>query len=159
MNTTNGSPDETSKTITERKDNKVILSALWIFVLFNYLYCDVLSLMDPDYLRQYLAGNVGGVQLTSGFLLAASILMEIPIAMILLSRVLEYRANRRANIIAGTFMTVVQFSTLFFGTSPTNYYVFFSIIEIACTAFIVQYAWKWANPESHPLRGRELSLS
>jgi len=141
------------------KDSKVILSALWIFVMFNYLYCDVLSLMDPAFLKQYMAGSVGGMQLTSGFFLAASILMEIPIAMVLLSWILKYRANRWANIIAGTFMTVVQFSTLFFGSAPTNYYVFFSIIEIACTAFIVWYAWKWANPESQSLRQKELSLS
>ncbi len=129
-------------------DVKVILATLWIFVMFNYLYCDVMSLMDPWSLKQYLAGNVGGVQITQGFLLGAAILMEIPIAMVLLSRVLRYRANRWANIIAGTLMTAVQFSTLFFGSSPTTYYIFFSIIEIACTSLIVWYAWKWRNPEA-----------
>ncbi len=62
-------------------DVKVILATLWIFVMFNYLYCDVMSLMDPWSLKQYLAGNVGGVQITQGLLLGAAILMEIPIAM------------------------------------------------------------------------------
>ncbi|HYB00121.1 MAG TPA: DUF6326 family protein, partial [Ktedonobacteraceae bacterium] len=71
----------------------------------------------------------------------------IPIAMIPLSLVLKYRTNRWANIIAGTIMTAVQFSTLFFGSSPTGYYLFFSIIEIACTLFIVWYAWTWPHPE------------
>jgi uncharacterized protein DUF6326 len=135
-----------NKTI-EMKSRKVILSTLWIFALLNYLYCDVVSLMDPELLRQYMAGNVGGIHITQGFLLAASILMEIPISMILLSRVLQYRANRWANIVAGTIMTVVQALSLTFGTSPTGYYIFFSIIEIASTCFIVWYAWKWANPE------------
>src|SRR4051812_33154535 len=32
------------------------LSTLWIFVTLNYLYCDVTGLMDPDVLKQYLAG-------------------------------------------------------------------------------------------------------
>lgn len=118
------------------------LSTLWIFVMFNYLYCDVLALMDAESLKGFLNGNVGGIEVTQGFLLSASILMEIPMAMVLLSRVLNYRANRWANIIAGTLMTVVQISSLFFGSSPTAFYLFFSVIEISCTAFIVWYAWK-----------------
>jgi hypothetical protein len=34
---------------------------------------------------------------------------------------------------------------------PTTYYAFFSAIEIACTLFIVGYAWKWRNPEVSPI--------
>ncbi len=138
---------KTNAKITEKDDRKAKLSTLWIFVMFNYLYCDVISLMDPGMLKQYLNGNVGGVQLTQGFFLSAALLMEIPMAMVLLSRVLKFGANRWANVIAGTIMTAVQFSSLFFGSSPTIYYFFFSIIEITCTAFIVWYAWKWANPQ------------
>ena len=81
-------------------------------------------------LRGYLEGDVGGIHVTGGFLLASAIRMEIPIAMVLLSRLLPYRANRWANIATGAFMTMVQFSTLFFGTSPTGYYIFASVVEI-----------------------------
>ena len=126
------------------------LSTLWIFVMFNYLYCDVIGLMDSGLLKQYMTGNVGGIDISQGFLLGAAILMEIPIVMILLSRVLPYRVNRWANIIAGVIMTVVQLSTLFFGSGPTSYYLFFSVIEVASTAFIVWSAWTWADPESIP---------
>lgn len=123
------------------------LSTLWLFALLNYLYCDIVSLMDSGLLQQYLTGKVGGLNINQGFLLGASVLMEIPIAMILLSRVLGYKANRTANLIAGSIMTIVQVLTLFVGTSPANYYLFFSVIEIACTALIVWLAWKWANPD------------
>ena len=64
--------------------------------------------------------------------------------MVLLSRVLNHRANRVANIVAASVMTVVQIATLFVGT-PRSYYIFFSIIEIACTAYIVLTAWKWSE--------------
>ena len=130
------------------EEMKARLSTLWIFAILNYLYCDVVGLMDSGLLRQYLTGNVGGIQLTQGFLLSAAILMEIPISMVFLSRILKYGANRWANMIAGGVMTVVQFSTLFFGSTPTLYYLFFSVIEITCTALIVVLAWKWSNPES-----------
>jgi hypothetical protein len=134
---------------TEMKDKKAIFSTLWIFAMLNYLYCDVISLMDPELLKHYLTGNVGGIYITQGFLLGAAVLMEIPTAMVLLSRVLGYKANRLANIIAGLVMTVVQSATLFFGSSPAFYYIFFSILEIACTALIVWFAWNWTHSEGH----------
>ena len=120
------------------------LSVLWIFVTLNYLYCDVAGLMDRSQLSQYLAGRINGLDVSQGFLLASGILVEIPIAMVLLSRVLNHRANRVANIVAASVMTVVQIATLFVGT-PRSYYIFFSIIEIACTAYIVLTAWKWSE--------------
>ena len=52
-----------------RRDRGKTLSILWVFATVNYLYCDVLALMDHDYLRQVLTGSVGGVDMTPGFLL------------------------------------------------------------------------------------------
>ncbi len=120
------------------------LSTLWIFVMFNYLYCDIVGLMDSALLRQYLTGEVDGLQVTEGFLLGASALMQIPIWMIVLSRLTKPRTSRRLNIAAGAVMTAVQSATLFLGT-PTMYYVFFSVIEIATTCFIVWLAWRWRD--------------
>src|SRR3954467_11237187 len=73
----------------KKMDMKSKLSTLWIFVSLNYLCCDVSSLMDPELLPQYLRGNVHGLQFSPMFLLSAGILVEIFIAMVLLSRVLR----------------------------------------------------------------------
>jgi len=129
------------------KEKQTILSTLWIFVTVNYIFCDVFTLMHPEELKQILSGSVGSIQMTQQFLLGAAILMEIPMAMILLSRFLKYRSNRLANIIAGTLMTLVQIMSLFVGEGASLHYIFFSIIEIACTAFVVIYAWRWPEPE------------
>ncbi len=128
------------------KDRKVILSTLWIFITANYIFCDVLSIMEPEFLKILLeGGKVAGSQtVTQEFLLAAAILLEIPFAMIILSRILKYRVNRLINIIAGIIMTVVQIGSLFAGT-PTLHYIFYSVIEIACALFITWYAWTWRN--------------
>jgi hypothetical protein len=67
--------------------------------------------------------------------------------MVLLSRILKYRASRWTSIIAGTIMTASLAVTLFVAV-PTSYYVFFTVIEITCTALIVWYAWKWRNPNN-----------
>jgi len=133
----------------KKMDMKSKLSTLWIFVSLNYLYCDVSSLMDPELLPQYLRGNVHGLQFSPMFLLSAGILVEIFIAMVLLSKMLPYVANRWANIAAGIVMTTIQLATLFFGV-PAPYYAFFSAIEIATTAFIVWYAWNWTEAAVAP---------
>jgi|GraSoiStandDraft_56_1057294.scaffolds.fasta_scaffold302386_2 hypothetical protein len=145
---------KTTNKTTERKDRKVILSTLWIFATLNYLYCDVLGLMDPGLLRQYLTGSVNSIHITQGFLLGAGILVEIPMAMVLLSRVLSYRANRWANVAAGSVMTVVQCLTLVLAPSQA-YYIFFSILEIGCTLLIVWYAWTWPRPEAGVISKQE----
>lgn len=128
-------------------DMKVRLSVLWVFVMFNYIYADITTLMDSSVLRELMTGSVGGLQMTQGFLLGAAVLMEIPIAMVVLSLVLKYKANRWANIIAGIIKTVAILASMFVGT-PAPYYIFFGTIEIVCTSLIVWYAWRWRNPEA-----------
>lgn len=126
------------------KDRKVGLSTLWVFAMFNYLYADVHSLIDPATLKQIMTGYVGSIQITQGFLLGSAILIETAIAMVLLSRVLEYGANRWANIVIGVVHTAAVLLSVFVGgTTPALYYLFFATVEIACTSLIVWYAWRW----------------
>jgi hypothetical protein len=130
----------------EMKDMNVRLQTLWIFVMFNYLYADVLGLHDSAVLKEIMTGQVGSLDINQGFLLGAAILMETAIAMVLLSRILKYGANRWANMIVGVIHTLAVLSSMFVG-SPSFYYMFFGTIEIVCTSVIVWYAWKWVNPE------------
>jgi hypothetical protein len=130
-----------NKKTANMPDMKGRLSALWLFAILTYTYGDVVTLMDPV--------KHGSVQLTGGFLLGGAIFMMIPITMVLLSRILEYRSSRLASIISGTIMTVTLPVTLFVA-EPTTYYVFFTVIELTCTTLIVLFAWKWRDPEACP---------
>jgi hypothetical protein len=121
------------------KDRKVILSTLWIFAMFNYLYADFISLVFNPAMQNMAR------RMNKGVVLAWAVFMETAIAMVLLSRVLKYRANRWANIIAGVLHTAAVSWSLF-GGMPAPYYMFFAAMEIACTLFIVWYAWKWPKP-------------
>jgi MFS family permease len=130
---------------TTEMSTEATLSILWIFLLFNYIYCDLFTAFDPTILKSLVTtGSSGGFEFTQVFLFGFSVIMEIPIAMVLLSRILKPRANRWANIIGGTMMAAVQISSLF--GSPTMYYIFFSIIEIVCLFWIIWSAWKWHDP-------------
>jgi hypothetical protein len=138
----------------EKLDMKAKLSTLWIFAMFNYLYADVVSLMDPASLNKIITGTVGSIQITEGFLLGAAILMETAIAMVLLSRVLKYRVNRWLNIIVGVLHTVVVLLAMVLaGTMPTLYYIFFVTVETVCTLLIIWLALRW-KPAATPAAAR-----
>ena len=126
-------------------DTRVRLSVLWLVATLNYIYADVFFCVD---VLGSGKGGPGVLHFSQGAWLGIAILMEIPITMILLSRVLKPAANRWANIVAGVIETAAVLLTSFIlpilrlmGTS--SYYVFFGAIEVACTSLIVWYAWRW----------------
>ena len=121
------------------------LFTLWIFVTVNYIFCDIFTLFYSENLKQLMSGAMGGMDITETFLFVFSVIMELPMLMIVLSRLLPYKFNRLANIAVGIFMTLVQTATLF-GDNMLHY-VFFSIIEITTTIIIVWIAIRWKNEE------------
>lgn len=131
------------KKTTEMEDMKIKLSTLWVVVMFNIAFADIVGFLHPGALEQIMRGEVG-FDLTQGLLLVFSILLEIPIAMIFLSRVLKYRVNRWANIIAGAITILFVIG----GGSTTLSYIFFATIEVVCMSLIIWYAWKWPKLEA-----------
>ena len=130
------------------KDMGTRLSTLWIVVMFNMVFADILSFITPGELQRLWAGQAG-VHITPGLLLGFALLIEIPIAMIFASRVLKPRPNRWANTVAA----VITAAFVVGGASLTLNYVFFAAVEIACMGLIV---WSvWTQRDSARAWGRE----
>lgn len=121
------------------------LSLFWIFLTVNYIYCDVFSLHDAATLKQLMTGVVGGMEINQGFLAAFSVVMELPMIMIVLSRLLPYTVNRWANVVIGVVLAAIQLWSLTVG-SVMLHYAFFSVVEIATLAIIVWTAFVWREP-------------
>ena len=153
---------KTTNKSTEMKDRKAMLSLLWIFVMFNFTYADILTLyfnivLHKELWKLFQSGYVGSVHITQGFVLLGAVLLETAIAMVLLSRILKYRANRWANIIVGVIQIVANVQSLTGPLFLNLFYVFFTAIEIACLLFIVWYAWTWRQPEGAVLTSAQSS--
>ncbi len=118
-----------------------LLSLLWIYLTVNYIYCDVFTLHLASYLEAFLSGNVGGMKITEEFLLAFSVVMQIPMIMIVLSRVLTFKLNKYFNIVAGIITTSIQTYTVTMG--GTLHYMFFSFFEVCTGLFIIYLALTW----------------
>ena len=117
------------------------ISTLWVVVLFNMAFADILSFMLPEFAVQIQSGEVDGVVITPMFMLVAAVLIEISIVMIYFSRALSRRASRIANFIA------VGVTALFVigGGSFAPHYIFFASIEVITMIYIAYLAWTWRD--------------
>ena len=125
------------------KNRRIIYSSLWAFASLNYLYCDLVGLMDKNVLNQYQTGIVDGMEMTPQFLTIAGAYMQIALANVFLPHVIKNdKSLQWVQIASGLITTLVQSGTLFMG-KPTPYYVLFSAFEIGTTAYITFDAIKW----------------
>ena len=124
-----------------RKDTRALLSTLWIFILFNMIFRDLHEFARPGFLEEIMTGTVNGVQITEPLLLIGGIMAEIPISMVILSRILNYKVNRWANVIAGALTIAFVINN---GVKDLDD-IFFAIIEVVSLSFIIWIALRWRN--------------
>jgi len=125
------------------KDIGTRISTLWIVVMFNMAFADIVGFIQPGAL-QGVAGP-GGMPITQGLLLVIALLLEIPIAMIFVSRILNRGANRWVNTVAAAITAVFVVGG---GSMELPFYAFFAIVEVACMALIVWSGWSRRNADA-----------
>ena len=138
----------TRKTLQDDKVNvKIILAALWVAVMFIYVYADIKTLFQPEIPEQIISGIVGGMTINQSFLFAAAILMSIPPIMILLSLILKPSINRWVNIIVSFLHILLIIITRFVPGKIWYYYIYYQSIEAIFHSLIIWYAWRWPVQE------------
>jgi hypothetical protein len=137
----------TNKKTAELEDVKINvkmkISALWVAVMFLYVYADVRGFYETGSIEGLIAGELGGFKINQ----VCAIIMAIPSVMVFLSLTLMPKANRWANIILGVIYTVIILLTLLM-PGVWAHYIFVGIVEVVLTALIVWYAWKWPKQEA-----------
>lgn len=120
-------------------ERKATLSTLWIFFMLNMIMRDIHQLVKPGFLEEILSGVVNGNQVTDELLLLGGIMLQLPLGMILLSRVLPYRVNRWANVIAAAVTILLVIVN---NTAPDLDDMLFVAVELTALLIIIWYAWK-----------------
>ncbi len=124
------------------EDVRIIISALWVSVMFLYVYGDLKSFFKPGLIEGIIAGKAGEIKITQAFLLGSAILMTIPALMIILSLTVAFPVIRWANIVLGILYSVVMIVTMLM-SGTWAYYIFYGIVEVLLTATIAWTAWNW----------------
>lgn len=121
---------------------QTLLSTLWIFVLLNMVFRDLHQLGKKGFIEEIMTGVVNGIKITDELMLVGGFLAEIPILMVLLSRILNDKVNKWANIIAGV-ITIIVFATS--APSADIDDVFHMVIEVVAILWILRIAWELSS--------------
>jgi len=124
-----------------KMDIKTKLSTLWIVIMLNLIFADILSIMI-ELVNKNTLDIIGGNVTTT--MAIAAIITNIPILMIYFSRVLPYKSNRRLNIVAA-FITIIY---IVGGGSLLPHYLVIAGIEVLLLLSIIWIAWKWEETEN-----------
>lgn len=129
----------------DRLEKKALLSTLWVFVLLNFIFRDIHEFGKAETIERVLTGTYNGQVLTEGMFLIGGIMIEIPIAMVLMSRVLPVAANRWANMVAAPLWGL----TLIGMAADLDDYFHFTLIVVALGIIVWQArGWSRSSPKA-----------
>jgi hypothetical protein len=120
-------------------DTRIILSALWVALMFLYQQGDVQRLYSGDFIPGET--ELGELMSPQIVWMISAITMTIPVVMIILSLTLPHNANRWANIIVATLFSVYTLNGV--RLYPSAYDRFLLIVSLGVNALTIWHAWKW----------------
>lgn len=129
-------------------DVKLVLSALWIAMLFVFAYVDIFGFLRADVLEAALDGEVAstGFTVDQTFLTLTLVYILVPALMVVLSLLLKARLNRLLNLVISAIYALTIIGAAVGETWA--YYIVGSIVEVLLLAGIARTAWTWPPPET-----------
>jgi hypothetical protein len=131
-------------------DVKLVLSALWVAMLFVFAYVDIFAYLRADVLNAALDGKVAttGFTVNQVFLTLTLTYILVPALMVVLSLLLKPRVNRVINIVVSVLYVIIIIGSAV--GEKWAYYFLGSLIEVILLAAIARTAWKWPPPQIAP---------
>ncbi len=119
-------------------DPKILLSTLWIFILFCIFFADFQWIITSGALVEISSGVVRGNEVSENLLVVASIVHLIPVSMVLFSRITTRKVNRWLNISMGLLVLLMTSGGW---TTPDQ--IIFKMVEVIALVVIIWTAVKW----------------
>ena len=129
-------------------DVKIVLSGLWVAMLFLFAYVDIFGFFRSDIIEGALAGEVPGqgITINQAFLAAATGYILIPSLMVVVSLIAPAKLNRRLNIGVSIFYAVTIAS--FCIGERWIYYLLGSFFEVVLLLLAARTAWRWPTDDA-----------
>ncbi len=137
-----------SRSLVDTKlDTKIVLSGLWISMLFVFAYVDIFGFWRADVIQGALDKTVPGpgFAIDQRFLVVTTVYILLPSLMVVASLLLPARANRIANLTLSAAYAVTIVGAMV-GESWV-YFLLGSIVELLLLAGIVRIAWAWPRTD------------
>lgn len=123
---------------------KLIISSLWVAVMFCYVYGDYIQIYVPGILADAMEVTAAKEGIEIEFF-AVALLMSIPSLMIFFTLVLKPNINRWLNIIIPVLYIILLVAVNL--ETTWIYYLYLTVIEILLSITTVWYAWNWPKAQ------------
>jgi len=129
---------------------KIKISVLWLIYAGAVDASGALYFMMPGVIEKVMAGTWVEMQISTGFLLFASLFWLIPLTMAFLTLILKYTANRWANFVLGIVLAVLNLAVVigYLSRGELGGHLLMGISMIVVPALIAWYAWNWPKQET-----------
>ncbi len=126
-----------------RIDVKLVLSALWISMMFVFAYVDIFAFLRADVLKSALDGKVAstGYTVNQFFLVYTLFYVLVPSLMVVASLMLKPKVNRVVNVVVSLVYLVTVIGSAI--GEKWAYYLIGSVVEVVLLALIARTAWTW----------------
>ena len=126
-------------------DVKIVLSGLWVTMLFVFACVDIFGFWRADVINGALHGKVprAGFAIDQTFLALTTVYILIPSLMVAVSLLAPARINRPTNVVVSLLYVVsVVLSAL---GETWVYFILGSVVEVALLLTIARVAWAWPS--------------
>ena len=126
-------------------DVKIVLSGLWVSMLFVFAYVDIFGFWRADVINGALHGRVprAGFAIDQTFLALTTVYILIPSLMVAVSLLAPARINRTTNVVV-SLLYVVSVVLSILGETWV-YFILGSVVEVALLLTIARVAWAWPS--------------
>lgn len=124
-------------------DRKIVLSGLWVAMMFVFAYVDIFGFWRADVIKGALAGEVPGVgfEIDQRFLVLITLYVLIPSLMVAASLMLPARVNRVTQlVVAPLYLLSIVVACL---GETWVYFLLGSGVEILLLALMIWLAFTW----------------
>ena len=124
---------------------KIVLSGLWVSMLFVFAYVDIFGFWRADVINGALHGKVprAGFAIDQTFLALTTVYILIPSLMVAVSLLAPARINRPTNVVV-SLLYVVSVVLSILGETWV-YFILGSVVEVALLLTIARVAWAWPS--------------
>lgn len=125
---------------------KMRITILWLFLAVSMSAAMILYIMAPGIIEEIIAGEMEGMEISSGILMIFALFWIIPLIMAFLTLVLRDKLNRYINAILGLFFGVfyiIDISGHISRGEEFGGHALVGVVGIIAAFLIFWHAWKW----------------
>ena len=124
---------------------KIRISVLWLILGVGFSGAMILQMFVPGFINGIIAGEIEGMELSTGILIMMSLFWIVFLSMAFLTLILKDKINRYTNAVLGLFFAIYLIIEIYMSLSVQEFSGsnLMQVFGIIFSFLIFWHAWKW----------------